>query len=273
MVAPALQLLFRLLVTRPDGDVQRRIEHFRGQRHVHVFRVAADGRYEAGRRVDPRLAERFILRGIRRQGHDAQRLAPLDPLGIVVDEHHLCSAPQEFEHDAAAHAPGAAHDVMSDDVLKHASSPSAAEVVGEFEAQQRVAQNGERHEDSRHPHEHQKRREHPAVERERMDLAVANRRQRDQRHVKRVKERPPLDDAEPERTDHHGRHQHAGDGKESPIEGPGRAIEVAAHWCIVFHAHGRPFRIQAYDAREPCLAATGADSVTWMLEEIWRIAG
>ena len=129
---------------------------------------------------------------------------------------------------------------MAGDVLKHASSPSLVEVVREFEAQQRVTEDGKRDEDGGHSHEHQKRGKQPAVERQRMDLAVADRRQRHERHVEGVEERPSLDEHEPERAEQDGRHEHGGDDKESPPEGPCRAIEAAAHACIVVPGdHGR----------------------------------
>ena len=87
----------------------------------------------------------------------------------------------------------------------------------------------------RHAYEHQKRREHPAVERQRMDLAVADRRQRHERHVERVEERPPLDEAESQRPEHHGRHQHTADGEESPPEDPrvrSKSLRTRASYSI-----------------------------------------
>ena len=89
--AGALQLLFRLLVARPDGDVKRRVEHLCRQRHVDVFSVAADGRDETGCGVDTRFPERFILRGIGRQRHNAVRFTPLHSFWVIIDEDHARS--------------------------------------------------------------------------------------------------------------------------------------------------------------------------------------
>jgi hypothetical protein len=134
-----LQLLFRLIVARPDGDVKRRVEHLCRQCHVDVFSVAGDRRHEAGSSVDAGLPERFIFGGVGGQCRDAECVGPLDTFGVVVDEDYPRSGMEQFEHDAAADTAGAANDVMSSEPLEHASSPSSAEVVGELQAQQGVA--------------------------------------------------------------------------------------------------------------------------------------
>jgi hypothetical protein len=60
-----------------------------------------------------------------------------------------------------------------------------------------------------------------------MDLTIADRGQRDDRHVEGVKERPSLDETKSEGADEGGREEHGHDRQESPFEDFSGAIEAA----------------------------------------------
>ena len=135
-----------------------------------------------------------------------------------LDHAHLVPVPEEAGRHPPAHPPEAA----DDDVVLHASdSPFLSLHRGLCDP---LRQSPERVTQGCHSAANEKHREDPASRRERLHLGVAHRRDRDDRHVERVRQIPRFDPHEPERAgddDPGGRRSGGAEAEAPPGAQPG----------------------------------------------------
>ena len=206
-------------------DDQVRAQAARGEHDENVVGIRFGAGHQPPRPLDARLPEHALHRGIALHGERAGFLYGGHFLGLRLDDDEGQLLALQFRHDVSPDATVAADDEMLGEFSEHAASflrdPRAAQLPGEDDLRdlrERVCRQHTATGDQPH-------RENPPGRGHRMHLRVADRAQRDHRHVKRIEHRPALDPAIAR--DPNGRqHQQAGDDRHETVEQarPGRAI-------------------------------------------------
>src|SRR5205814_10108796 len=119
----------RLIIAAARGNDQIRIQDLRGQCHVNIFRVAADGGDKPFGGLDSRLPKDFVLGRVPDERDHTFIGCPAGALYPVVNENDTGPASKQFVDNAPANAAGTANDVMSGNVFQHAMSALAPEIM------------------------------------------------------------------------------------------------------------------------------------------------
>src|SRR5438552_771859 len=283
--ARELEAPYRLRVSGAGDDVQLRVQRPSGEHDVHRALVAVHRRDEAPRAIYPRAVQDVLARGVAFDIEPVLLLEAAERFLGAVDDHVLHLVVVELDDDLGADTSVAAHDEVVAELLKRVLhlplSPEHAECVfGE-----RLGEDAETEQHRTYPDHYQHRAEGAARDRLRMDLAVADRADGDDRHEEGVEQVPALDkrvagDAERD----HDREQHRWQAKPqqrvlhaAPHQGPALllrrrfsifstarqcagAAQVRANSAMAFSASSglRCGRTESTDRLMPATAAGGA---------------
>ena len=208
-------------------------EQTRAEDGIDVLGIGADRGDESARALDAHAPQHLFARGICLDGQEALLHRRLHALGVALDDDEGDALPGELARDDASHAPEAAQDEVVLQLIEHACAPPDFEPFGEAplgEQRHEEREGVEERPDAAQDDEH---RERAAGLRQRMDLAVPDGRDGDDRHVERVPQVPTLDEGVADRADDRdGRNQ----GRHQPPAGP--PGEHTSACGVLAHADG-----------------------------------
>src|SRR5262245_33498871 len=188
-----LQLSFRRQIVCPCDDVQVRVQTASREYNVDVFRIARSCRNQCACNADPGAFENRLIGCIPNQNQVASGEQPFGYRLVSLDDDEINPLFPQLVDDTHTHAPRATKDVMIfqfTNVLEQFSPPKRR---SDFGLDQCLGQNRDQKAENRDPYDDQDDREDPARITQWMNLAISNRRQRDQGHVESIKPGPVFD--------------------------------------------------------------------------------